>query len=373
MKIALIRRRYSLHGGAERYVMNLSRHLVQQGHQVHIFSHSWPDGPGLHLHPVPLLPGWGVWELVSFNIAVKRLLRKNSFDVVQSFEKTTCQDVYRAGEGCHREWLRQRQKYEPGHKTIGVKLNPFHWTTLVMERRLFEKSGTRFFIANSQRGKKEILSHYHVEPEKITVIYNAVSSNPPLPLRERAGVRGNREKIILFVGSGFQRKGLYFLIQALPLILKETEVRLLIVGRGNRDKALRLAKRLGVENRLTFTGPVPEATPYYRKADLFVLPSIYEPFSSACLEAMAFGLPIVTTKMNGASEDIIEGCNGFIVADPSETVALALSISRTVNLNLEEVREVNLKLLRQHTWDRHLEGLLGLYREILRGKTGLTP
>ena len=373
MKIALIRRRYSLHGGAERYVMNLSRHLVQQGHEVHIFSHSWPDGHGHHLHPVPLIPGWGVWELVSFNIAVKRLLRKNSFDVVQSFEKTTCQDVYRAGEGCHREWLRQRQKYEPCHKTIGVKLNPFHWTTLVMERRLFEKSGTRFFIANSQRGRNEILSHYQVAPEKVLVIYNPVSFNPPIPSRERAEVEGKKEKIILFVGSGFQRKGLYFLIQALPLILKETEVRLLIVGRGNRDKALRLAKRLGVENRLTFTGPVDDATPYYRKADLFVLPSIYEPFSSACLEAMSFGLPIVTTKMNGASEDIIEGSNGFIVADPSETVSLAASISRTVNLNLEEVREVNLQLLRQHTWDRHLEGLLGLYREVLRGKTGLTP
>jgi UDP-glucose:(heptosyl)LPS alpha-1,3-glucosyltransferase len=242
-----------------------------------------------------------------------------------------------------------------------------------MERRLYEKSGTRFFIANSQRGRNEILNHYQVAPEKVRVIYNPIPVDLPLPSRERAEVEGKKEKIILFVGSGFQRKGLYFLIQALPLILKETEVRLLIVGRGNRDKALRLAKRLGVENRLTFTGPVPEATPYYRKADLFVLPSIYEPFSSACLEAMAFGLPIVTTEMNGASEDIIEGCNGFIVADPSETVALAASISRTVNLNLEEVRERNLQLLRQHTWDRHLEDLLGLYREILRGKTGLTP
>ncbi len=381
MKIALIRRRYSLHGGAERYVMNLSRHLVQQGHEVHIFSHSWPDGQGLQVHPLPLITGWGVWKLLSFNLAVERLFRKNTFDVVQSFEKTTCQDVYRAGEGCHREWLRQRQKYDPCHKTIGVKLNPFHWVTLVMERRLFEKSGTQFFIANSQRGRDEILSHYQVAPEKVRVIYNPLPLNLPLPLgpatssaeSERTGVRGKEEKNILFVGSGFQRKGLYFLIQALPLILKETEVRLLIVGHGNRKKAVRLAKGLGVENRLTFTGPVPDATPYYREADLFVLPSIYEPFSSACLEAMSFGLPVVTTKMNGASEDIIEGGNGFIVEDPSETVSLAASISRTVNLNLEEIREINLQILRQHTWDRHLEGLLGLYREVLRAKTGLRP
>jgi UDP-glucose:(heptosyl)LPS alpha-1,3-glucosyltransferase len=140
-------------------------------------------------------------------------------------------------------------------------------------------------------------------------------------------MRGQEGKTILFVGSGFQRKGLYFLIRALPLLLKETEVRLLIVGQGNRRKAVRLARGLGVENRLNFTGPVPDAAHYYRQADLFVLPSIYEPFSSACLEAMSFGLPIVTTAMNGASEDIIEGRNGFIVEDPSETVSLAASIS----------------------------------------------
>lgn len=370
MKVALIRRRYTPHGGAERYVENLSRRLVEKGHEVHVFSHSWPGSEGIIIHPVAMLPGIGLLKLWSFNYGVQRLLAKESFPVVQSFEKTWCQDVYRAGEGCHREWLLQRKMYEPFYKTIGVAVNPFHWLTLVMERRLFEKSTTRYFIANSKRGKKEILSHYQVPEEKIKVIYNAVPFGLPLPLREEGGGRGHKEKTLLFVGSGFQRKGLYFIIKALPLVLKQADVRLVVVGLGNRKKAGRLAKRLGVSEKVSFTGPVKDVAPYYQEAHVFVLPSIYEPFSNACLEAMAHGLPVVTTEMNGASEDIIPAKNGFIIKDPADRETLAGSLLQAWNLDREEVRQVHQEMLVRHTWERHLDALIGLYARIFQEKKG---
>jgi UDP-glucose:(heptosyl)LPS alpha-1,3-glucosyltransferase len=377
MRIALIRRRFSPHGGAERYVMNLGRRLAGLGHEVHIFSHFWPADRNFQVHLVPLITGWGAWELVSFNGTVNRLIKRNRFDVVQSFEKTTCQDVYRAGEGCHREWLRQRRRYEPFYRTVAMALNPFHWTTLSMERRLYERSQTRFFIANSQRGKNEILSHYQVDPEKITVLYNAVPSDlslPPGPAArsieaDRTGGRGGNQKTILFVGSGFRRKGLYFLIKALPLILREADVRLLAVGQGNRKKASGLASRLGVAGRLELTGPVADAAPYFGRADAFVLPSIYEPFSNACLEAMAFGLPIVTTEMNGASEAIVAGENGFIVRDPSRTELLAESVLKALALERKGVERRHQTWLGLHTWDHHLDGLMQIYRRITAAKT----
>ncbi len=370
MKIALIRRRYTPHGGAERYVENLSRHLVDLGHEVHLFSYSWPESVGVTHHPVPMMSGMGLLKLWSFNYGVQRLMPKESFDVVQSFEKTRCQDVYRAGEGCHREWLLQRKKYEPFYKTIEVAVNPFHWLTLAMERKLFEKSNTRYFIANSQRGKKEILSHYRVPEKKIQVIYNAVSFNHPLQLRERVGVRDNQEKIILFVGSGFQRKGLYFVIKALPQVLKQADVRLMVVGQGNREKAGRLAKQLGVSERVSFIGPVKEVAPYYQEADVFVLPSIYEPFSNACLEAMAYSLPVVTTEMNGASEDIIPGKNGFIIKEPVDQETLAGSILQACKLEREEVYRFHQEMLARHTWERHLDALIGLYERVIQEKKG---
>jgi UDP-glucose:(heptosyl)LPS alpha-1,3-glucosyltransferase len=372
MKIALIRRRYSPHGGAERYVENLSRHLVELGHEVHLFSHFWPESDGVTRHPVPMLPGMGFLKLWSFNYGVKRLLAKESFDVVQSFEKTWCQDVYRAGEGCHREWLLQRKKYEPFFKTLGVRLNPFHWLTLSMERKLFEKSDTRYFFANSQRGRQEILRHYRVIPEKVEVIYNALPFSFPLPLEGREGRRDKGEKVVLFVGSGFLRKGLYFLIQALPQTLKSADMRLVVAGQGNQKKACRLAEKLGVLDKIFFAGPVKEVASHYRGADIFVLPSIYEPFSNACLEAMAFDLPIVTTKMNGASEDILQGSNGFLVGDPADISALSEAILQTLQLKKEEVHPIHRRMLARHTWEQHLGDLFKVYDSVLKEKGRIT-
>jgi UDP-glucose:(heptosyl)LPS alpha-1,3-glucosyltransferase len=368
MKIALIRRQYTPHGGAERYVENLSRRLVAGGHDVHLYSHYWPASEGLTVHPVPLVPGMGLLKLWSFNYGVRRLLAGESFDVVQSFEKTWCQDIYRAGEGCHREWLLQRKKVEPFHKTIGAAVNPFHWLTLAMERKLFEKSNTRFFIANSQRGRKEILTHYQVPEEKVRVIYSAVPFDLSGSLGERVGQGRNQEKTFLFVGSGFRRKGLYFVIKALPLVLKQADVRLVVVGQGNQKKAGQLAKRLGVLDRISFIGPVKAVAPYYQESAVFVLPSIYEPFSNACLEAMAYGLPLVTTEMNGASEDIVPGQNGFIIKDPADQEILADLMVQSLHLNLERIRQVNQEMLIKHTWEQHLESLTGLYEKIVQEK-----
>ena len=190
MKIALIRRRYSPHGGAEKYVDRLAQKLLALGHEVHLFSAEWPRRPGLVLHPLPLFRGPGLLKLLHFNRQVEKAVDRNAFEVIQSFEKTACQDIYRAGEGCHREWLRQRKKYEPFPKRMGAAINPFHWLTLALERRLFERSDTQFFIANSQRGREEILTHYRTAPEKIKVIYNAVESSSRTACSDWDGASG---------------------------------------------------------------------------------------------------------------------------------------------------------------------------------------
>jgi len=365
MKIALIRRRYSPHGGAEKYVDRLSQKLLAQGHEVHLFSAEWPRRPGLVLHPLPLLRGPGLLKLLHFNRKVEKALDRKAFEVIQSFEKTACQDIYRAGEGCHREWLWQRKKYEPFHRRMGAAINPFHWLTLALERRLFERSDTRFFIANSQRGRQEILTHYRTAPEKIKVIYNAVElpSEPTAP----AGTsrREGEEKILLFVGSGFRRKGLYFLLEALPAVLKEVTVRLIVVGEGNQRKAARLAAHLGVDRQVSFIGPVKDPGPTYQGADVFVLPSLYEPFSNACLEAMSWGLPVVTTEMNGASEALLSGENGVVVRDPADSKGLAEAIIQALGLKREAVGSIHRRILARHSWDRHLEELLRLYQEVI--------
>jgi UDP-glucose:(heptosyl)LPS alpha-1,3-glucosyltransferase len=368
MKIALIRRRYTPHGGAEKYVDRLAQKLLALGHEVHLFCAEWPQRPGLILHPLPLSRGPGLFQLFFFNRQVEQAVDRESFEVVQSFEKTACQDLYRAGEGCHREWLRQRKRYEPLTKRMGAAINPFHWLTLALERRLFERSDTRFFIANSQRGRQEILTHYRTAPEKIRVIYNAVElpSDPAVP--QGTDQRAGGVKTLLFVGSGFLRKGLYYLLAALPSVLQQGPVRLVVVGEGNQRQAVRLAERLGVAGQVSFTGPVKDPGPFYREADVFVLPSLYEPFSNACLEAMSRGLPVVTTGMNGASESLVSGENGVVVRDPADIEELAGAVTQALELKRDAVGPIHRRVLARHTWERHLEELLKLYMELINFK-----
>jgi UDP-glucose:(heptosyl)LPS alpha-1,3-glucosyltransferase len=368
MKIALIRRRYSPHGGAENYVDRLAQKLLALGHEVHLFGAEWPRRPGLVLHPLPLFPGPGLFKLLYFNRKVEKAVDRKAFEVIQSFEKTACQDIYRAGEGCHREWLWQRKKYEPFHKRMGAAINPFHWLTLALERRLFERSDTRFFIANSQRGRQEILTHYRTPPEKIKVIYNAVEFPSESAAPAEAVRREREERILLFVGSGFRRKGLYFLLGALPAVLKEVQVRLIVVGEGDQGKAARLAARLGVGRQVSFIGPVKDPGSYYRGADVFVLPSLYEPFSNACLEAMSLGLPVVTTEMNGASEALLSGENGVVVRDPADLKDLAQAVIRALRLNREAFGPIHRQMLVRHTWEKHIEELLKLYRQVIESE-----
>ena len=373
MKIALVRKKYSPYGGAERYMEDLSNHLAKAGHEVHIFSHLWPlqkDAPSIIVHPVPMIRGQGLLELMSFYRNINLVLSKESFDIIQSSEKTFHQDLYHGDDGCHRQWLFQRRRYEPLINRLGLRINPFHWMTLVLEKRLFEKSPTKYFMAISNRGREEIMTHYPQAKDRIRVIYNGLELISPAPLREPKDRRNKTEKTILFVGSGYFRKGLFYLIGALPYLQKIRSVRLIIVGGDNQKRIRGLAEKEKVTDLITLIGPVKEPAPYYRAADVLVLPSIYEPFGNVCLEAMAYGLPVVTSKAAGASEVIVPGKNGVVVDDPADTKALAEAVALALEMDEEEVRKTDEMILPGFSWEKHIQNLTRLYQEVLQGKKG---
>ena len=97
---------------------------------------------------------------------------------------------------------------------------------------------------------------------------------------------------------------------------------------------------------------------------MFVLPSLYEPFSNACLEAMSRGLPVVTTEMNGASEAILSGGNGIVVREPADLISLAQAVNQALRLNPEDVGALHRQNLVRHTWERHIDELLKLYGQV---------
>lgn len=354
MDIGLIRMKYTPYGGAEVFVSRFIDELLKKGHKCHIFANKWDRDTreGIVLHRIRTF-GPSFLRILSFAVNSYFAVRKANLDVILSFDRTFYQDIYRAGDGCHREWLIQRGKLISPLKRFITFLNPLHLTILYLEKRLLKAKRLKFVVANSIRGKDEIKRHYKLPEDKICVIYNGIDIKA-FDFNERSRVRiACREKLniknetaLLFVGSGFERKGLRFLIEALGVLKKESRVgfahqeihgqnggqsppynlKLVVVGKGRIKNYKNLADKCGVEMDVQFVGPVKDVKGYYFAADIFVLPSIYEPFSNACLEAMASGLPVVTSRINGASEILTHGKDGMIINDPANPEEIAEKI-----------------------------------------------
>lgn len=319
MKIGVVRQRFVAHGGAERYLQAVVAELAARGHEVHVFANAWvgQDSGAFVLHRVPMIRVSSFLKVLSFALFSRKVIRRSGCDVVFSLERTLEQDVYRAGDGVHAEWLAQRREYLGAGSAA---INPLHLTLLRIERQTFSVHCTRGIIANSNRGKEEIIRHYGFPAERITVIYNGVDLKRFQPV-VRADSPGLR---LLFVGTGWERKGLRYCIEALAKL--PVDVHLRVVGKGDTTGYLRLAAALGVADRVEFAGYDADVAREYLAADLLVHPAIYEPFANVCLEAMASGLPVVTSRANGASEIVNHGRNGAIVKESNDIASLAAAI-----------------------------------------------
>jgi len=337
-------------------VAALLKTLLEQGHDAHIFAQTWNSDQSAVFHRVAVPKGISFLEVTLFARRVGAMLREMDYDVIHGFERTFYQDIYRAGDGCHREWLERRRVADNLFKRNTYLLNPRHRVMLNLERKIYQDPRLKFVIAISKRVKEEIVRHYGFPEERIKVIYNGLYRSAQ-ELRGAAGLPQGfdlrpDEKMVLYVGSGFERKNLATAIRALALI-REPDVRLWVVGRDRQTPYRRLADRLGLRGRVVFAGPQRDPVPFYNNASAFVLPTLYEPFGSACLEASASGLPVVTTRMAGFSELIEPGVTGFIVEDPmnaeevSHGIASALALGKidppaypTIEDNVREALEL---------------------------------
>lgn len=332
MKLIFIKKNFLVYGGAENYMKTLLDHLKGQA-DIHVMAKEWIKTQGITFHSINSLTFSSFLSIITFNSNVCSKVKNTRADCVISFERTTCQDIYRAGEGCHREWLRLREMIEPGWKKYTFTLNPLHIALLRIEKKIF--SGTKVIIANSNMIKYQIMNHYGIPEEKIQVIYNGVDRKRFSPINAEAYRTRTRKELsindeacaILFVGSGFERKGLKTLLEAGSLIKSKTDLRLIVIGKGNINKFESIAKKCGVHDITHFIGTQEKIERFYAAADIFALPTIYDPFSNATLEAMASGLPAITTKNNGAAELIRNGEEGFVMEDLMDCSELAEKIT----------------------------------------------
>jgi UDP-glucose:(heptosyl)LPS alpha-1,3-glucosyltransferase len=329
MRLALVRQRYNAYGGAERFIERSLAALSGQGIEVTLVAREWTGAPGEVVRCDPFHAG-RLWRDWSFARAACSELARRRFDLVQSHERIACCDIYRAGDGVHAQWLDNRRSALGPLGRLGICLNPYHHYLLAAERRLFRSPGLRAVICNSRMVKDEIRSRFGTPEEKLHVIYNGVDLEEFHPRLRETHRAATREKlgipqqalVHLFVGAGFERKGVFRLLEAFAR-LKGTGAHLVVVGRDKAQaRAERLAGVLGIASHTHFAGAQDDVRPWYSAADSFVLPSLYDPFPNAAIEAMACGLPAIVTRQCGTAELIEPGRNGFVI-DALDVDALA--------------------------------------------------
>ena len=374
MKIAIIRQKFVLYGGAEQFADGFIHQLAESGHEVHIFANSWTPShhSNINHHFVGILGLNAFFRTLSFSIQVSKKIRAQHFDIIQSHEKTWGQDIYRAGDGCHIKWLNQRGKQISSIKKLFLFINPFHQLILMLEKNIFESAQCKKIIAISQMVKEDILENYKCPPEKISVVYNGVDLHRFHPSNKNIYRKSIRKQLgipedsilILFVGSGFERKGLQFLLQSTEYLAKENW-RLLLMGKGNFEKFMRYAPA-NKRNRIITKEPDPEIEKFYASADLFILPSIYEPFGNANLEALATGLPVITTKYCGAANIIDSRNNGLVVGDPYNPQEIAEKINYLFDFSVREsMGRKARELAEQFPLERNNREMLEIYKTII--------
>lgn len=345
MKLALIRRQFAATGGAELYLQRLLGALSSAGHELHLFAERW-SAPlsGVTMHPI-MVQGSRAQKPLAFARAVEAAVQPQTFDCVLSFERTVRQDIYRAGDGLHRVWLERRRQFAPWWKKPLIGWGAFHRNMLRLEAQTLDPGRTRAVIVNSDMVRREIGQHFRFPEERIHLVRNGVDvdrfrSGKRAETRRRFGFK-DEDLVLLFVGSGWERKGLKYLLRALdhldlrqgietlsrdltggvgvPGGLTRRSVRLLVVGKGSRPAFVPLG--------CVFAGAIADVENAYAAADVFAFVPIYEPSANVVVEALAAGLPVITSVQNGASEWVEEGINGSVLEDPSDTEAVVKAIS----------------------------------------------
>jgi UDP-glucose:(heptosyl)LPS alpha-1,3-glucosyltransferase len=378
MKIALIHKTFSSYGGTERYITNLSKSLINAGHEVHVFANKWKDSDSIYFHRVPMFKLGKTAKMLSFAWLTRDIVANAEFDIVQGFGKTVRQDIFRTGGGVHRAWMQEslvaiRSPFLRNIKYLTRLLSPAQWLTIFIESQTFKKGNYRRIVAVSERVKRQIIEYYDVPSEAITVIHNGVDlslfnmegrEGARESVRKRFGI-GNDDILLIFASTNFHLKGLEYLIMGMTK-LNKPNLKLLVIGGDDKRKYETLANSLGIGGKVVFAGKGKDMKEFYQSGDAFAYPTLYDPFANVCLEAMACGLPVITSTVNGISDIITDGTDGLLLNDPTNEIEIAGKIRLLLDNGVRgEMSDKACDLSHKYGMGRHMEKVMALYQEVI--------
>jgi UDP-glucose:(heptosyl)LPS alpha-1,3-glucosyltransferase len=321
-------------GGAEKYAATLARLLDAAGHEVHVFARAvdaaeLPAAVRVHRLPSGRVPGLAWLRSYFFARDSERALREESPELILGMAKVWHQHVCLAVGGAQPATLeyssrRFRNAWVRRWWWLTKAVNPKQWVFRRIARRQFQGRYASHVIAPSRMVAEHFRRFHDVPAERISVVYNGFDAADGLPdprqarddFRRRLGL-DDRHVAILFAAHNYPIKGLGPLLCAFAPVARDNPWARLIVCGSRRDGAFRRqAQRLDIADRVLFLGFVDDPRTCFAAADLFAYPTFYDPCSLVVLEAMAAGLPVITTAQNGAGELLTEGAGGFVIESP---------------------------------------------------------
>lgn len=386
MKIALCHQNIlPARGGAEMYVADLARRLVAQRHDVHLFTTRWdatalPSSSVIHQMARPRGPRFlRPWR---FSEAVMAALRNDPPDVSIGFDKVLGTDIYYPLGGLHaataeHNLLKHKEGLTRSIAKMIQSLDTAHNSFAKLERQLMSGPNRPVFVANSDLVRQHVLRYYGIGPQNIPVVHNAIDPNR-FDETDRASIRiqmrnawsfGTQDVVAALVAMNYRLKGLEPLLHALARIPANIPLKLLVAGSRVIKPWQRLADKLGIRERVRFIGRSADVRQVFFAADLLVHPTFYDPCSLVVLEALACGLPVITSAHNGAGERMAPPREGYVVADPNDHQDLADSLIRLTDADQRvKCGQAARLAARRWTMDDHVQAIELVCRQVAERK-----
>jgi UDP-glucose:(heptosyl)LPS alpha-1,3-glucosyltransferase len=357
-------------GGAERYAYDLATDLLKRGHQVYVFCAKTVNlhGAVIAKFDTVKFPRW--LRSLSFALNHRRYVKMFPIDVMLGFGNTLLLDVYQSHGGVQKFWMeREIESYDdPKERRIKAALLRNSLNQRIqrwVEEYPIRKGQYSRIVAISDMVKNHMKEYYGLEDDNINIVYNGVDTEKFRPDGQKTG-----EKLkILFSAGNFRLKGLLPLLHAAGQIAKDRkDFRVVVMGRGRKERYEDTIEHLEVKDVVTFLGETSSPDEVYRDAHICAHPTFYDACSLTTMEAMASGLPTITTRWNGASA-LIAPSEGYVIDDPEDTQGLVDAIRALFKeeARAEMGRKARLKL-EGYTIERNVDLMENIFREVCDGK-----
>lgn len=367
-------------GGCETYIADLARRLVADGHAVHVYARRWDEEAlpkGLIFHRVPALRRPRFLRPWRFGASCESAMRGTRHEVSIGFDKTWGQDILYPQGGLHLATADHNLNKHPQPLArqlarAGKYLDPAYWSFALLERKQYLGPQRPLVVVNSHMVREHFQYYLHYRPEDLRVVRSAIDPGRFLE-HDRPRRRADRraalglaadETVALFAAMNYQLKGLDPLLHAVARMPSGARFRLLVVGNPSTSRYEALAEELGVRPRVRFAGFCADMRDSYFAADFLVHPTFYDPCSLVVLEALACGLPVITTAYNGASELMLSRREGHVITTPHDHAGLAEAMTQLLDSGHRlACAQAARRTAASWTFDHHYRQILEVFAE----------